>query len=193
MQQTSQGPFSQNEKFLSDNKTFSVWQWVWGNVLLNITVKYSVVPTTHHYYINGDWLQKDGGTEELHEWQLGSQTAVKDDATQPTTHSLKSARRQTKIEEEKKRADETDWNKKNNKRKLGAPSDWERSSKTSVTCVTVLWQSSSKREERKLDSVCRKQCSLTSVNHTSSWKFEVINTESNCCDWIYHNNLTGHS
>lgn len=30
MKQTSQRPFSQNKKFLSDNKTFSVWRWVWG-------------------------------------------------------------------------------------------------------------------------------------------------------------------
>lgn len=71
-----------------------------GNVLLNITVKYSVVPTTRSYYINGGWLQKDGGSAELRDWQPGSQTAVKDDATLPTTHSLKSARRQTKIEEQ---------------------------------------------------------------------------------------------
>lgn len=30
MKQTSQRPFSQNKKFLSDSKTFSVWHWVWG-------------------------------------------------------------------------------------------------------------------------------------------------------------------
>lgn len=88
MKQTSQRPFSQNKKFLSDRETFSVWHECGGNVLLNITVKYSVAPTIRHYYINGDWLQKDSGTKELREWQLGSQTAVKDDATRPTTHSL---------------------------------------------------------------------------------------------------------
>lgn len=30
MKQTSQRPFSQNKKFLSHSKTFSVWRWVWG-------------------------------------------------------------------------------------------------------------------------------------------------------------------
>lgn len=30
MKQTAQRPFSQNKKFLSGSKTFSVWYWVWG-------------------------------------------------------------------------------------------------------------------------------------------------------------------
>lgn len=137
-----------------------------GKVLLNSTVKYSVVPTTRCYYINGDWLQKDGGTKEPCEWQPGSQTAVKDDATQPTTHSLKSARRQTKIEEHEKRRMKQNDIKKNNKRKQRS-SHWlgvQQPSK-GVTGVTggTIWTGRGWRTGK--DWVRRKPCPLRSATH----------------------------
>lgn len=94
-------------KFLSGGNTSSVW----GNVLLNITVKYSVVPTTRYYYINGAWLQKDGGTTELLSDSPAPRLLSK--TTQHSRQVTQSVSEETnKNRRAAEREDETEWHQK---------------------------------------------------------------------------------